>query len=136
MFAYFQEAAFEGSKLFEGLWRVRVNGASINDGGDFVEGGTWAKSAIVSETRNGADKVHATLAIFAVETVIRGNFNGQTIGMCWAGTTSFATLGCFAGTWISSFSAQCDVVIEELSPCDEQNGYGMVMETVIWMRGS
>ena len=82
------------------LISVGVSGSSIQEGGDFIEGITWSKTAVVTETSMGADKVHASLVVAPVESIILGDLNGQAVAIL--GTIT--TLGCLLGLLVLNLS--------------------------------
>lgn len=62
--------------------------------------------------------------------IVFRDFNRKTI---WVGSAeaSVATLGGFIGPWVLSFGSECDIVINKLTPGDEKDGNGMVVEAFV-----
>ena len=71
----------------------------------------------------GADKVHALLAVLAVEGIVLGNLNGQAVGVAGAITA----LGSLLGRGVLDLSTEGDIVVNVLSPGDEHHGNSVVV---------
>ena len=74
--------------------------------------------------------------MFAEEAIVSGDLNGQAVGMDGAGAAAFATLGSLAGARITGLSGQGNVVVQELAPSHQEDGNGVIMETIIGMDGA
>jgi len=84
----------------------------------------------VSQTGLRTDKVHAPLTVLSVKVIVGWDFNWQTV---WMSSASIATLWSLASSLILSFCTQGDVVIDELTPGDQEDGDSVIVESVIWM---
>ena len=65
------------------------------------------------------------------EAIFGGDFDRQTIRVNGPWSAAVATFGRFPRAWVSGFGAECNVVVKELTPSHQENGYRMVVETVI-----
>ena len=124
-------AALEAPQLLEGFFGVGVDGVAVDDGGQDVEGGSGSEAAVGSEAVGGPDEVDAPLAELAEESIILRNLDGQAVGVLDA----VAALGRLVGLGILGFGRQRDVVIHELAPEDEEDGDGVVVESVVGVNG-
>ena len=123
-------AGLEGSQRVLDLVVVGVDGAGIQEGGDLVEAVSGSQTAVVTQTGLGTDEVHATLAVLGEEVVVGWDLDGEAVGVSPA---AVAALGGLAGGRVLGLGTQGDVVVDELSPGDEEDGDGVVVEPVVGM---
>lgn len=130
-----QETVLVETKRLLALRNIGVDSTGIKDSRDLIELFPWAKTAIVSQTSLGSYKIHAPPLVKSVEGVILGNLNWETVGMTSAETT-VTTLWGLVSSWVLSLSSQSDVVIDELSPSDKENGDSVVVESLVFVERS
>jgi len=118
------------TERFKSLGDVRVDGTGIDGCRNLIELFSWSKATVITETSLRADEVHASTFVERVEVIIFRDLDGKTIRM---GSTeaAVATLGSFIGSRILGLCGERDIVINKLTPCDEEDGNGVVMEAFV-----
>lgn len=128
---YLQEAALESPERLEPLGDVGVDGAGIDDRGNFVERIPGPKTTVVTEAGLRADKVHAALPVLTEEPVVSRNLDRQTVGVDGTGSASLATLGSLSSSGVLSLSTQRDIVINKLAPGHQKDGHSVIVEAIV-----
>lgn len=101
---HLQLATLESTKLFHEMFVVGIDGAGVNEGGNFVERTSRSQSAIILQTSQGSYEVHATLTVLTEKSVLGGNFDGQTVRMSGPWSRSVTAFGRFTRARVTCFS--------------------------------